>query len=103
MPTFARLNNQNTVCQVIKADSLEWCEENLGGRWVRNYRNVEGKNYAGIGYLYHEDLDNFSEPQPYESWTMDDKLMWQPPVPLPDLDNYYVWDEVNKKWNLYNG
>jgi len=95
----------NEVLRVIVCDSKEWCENNLGGTWVRTYYATEGKNYAGIGYTYHPDKDNFSAPQPFPSWSLDDQCMWQPPTPYPEnqLDEngnqiIYIWDEASLKW-----
>ena len=38
-------------------------------------------------------------PQPYPSWTWDDG--WHPPVPYPDDDLPYVWDETEQAWAPY--
>ena len=35
-------------------------------------------------------------PQPYPSWTWDNG--WQPPVPEPDDDGWYEWDEEAGNW-----
>jgi len=99
MPYFAEINPQtNEVLRLVIAKSKLWCEYELDGTWVKTYKNTEGKNYAGKGYIYHSDRDNFSSPQPYPSWTLDDQCRWQPPVPRPDDDNYYTWDEESRTW-----
>lgn len=98
MPHYAKIStDDNKVLQVIRSDTKEWCEQNLGGTWVRTYYNTQGKNYAGIGYTYHSDVDNFSEPRPYPSWTLDENLHWQPPIPQP-TDVLCVWDEKTLSW-----
>jgi hypothetical protein len=59
---FAELDPNNIVTQVIVADSQEWCEENLGGRWVQtSYTGSIRGRYAGIGMKYDETLDEFVE------------------------------------------
>ena len=35
--------------------------------------------------------------QPYPSWTWDDGA-WTPPVPPPDFDQPYEWDENQQSW-----
>lgn len=96
---YAEINPQtNEVLRVIVCDSKEWCESNLGGTWVRTFYNTEGKNYAGQGYIYHEDKDNFSVPQPFPSWTLDESLRWVPPVPRPDDGQRYTWNEEEGQW-----
>jgi hypothetical protein len=99
MPYFAEINPQtNEVLRLVIAKSKLWCEYELDGTWVKTYKNMEGKNYAGKGYIYHSDKDNFYPPQPYPSWTLDEQCHWQPPVPRPDDDGYYIWNEETRTW-----
>ena len=99
MPYFAEIHIQtNEVLRVIRAETQQWCEDWLGGTWFRTYYATEGKNYAGIGYIYHPDKENFSPPQPYPSWTLDDTYHWQPPVPRPVDAHEYRWDEESRTW-----
>ena len=57
------------------------------------------KNYAGIGYTYDETRDAFIAPKPYSSWTLhDDTCCWESPVPYPDDDKRYVWNEEQTNW-----
>jgi hypothetical protein len=36
---------------------------------------------------------------PYNSWTWDDEVkMWHPPVPMPEEDAYWIWDEATLSW-----
>jgi len=99
MPHYSELNENNTVLRVIRSDTKEWCETSLGGTWVRTYYDTEGKNYAGVEFTYHQDKENFSAPQPYPSWTLDDKCIWQPPTPRPIGDNLYNWNEETQSWD----
>jgi|TARA_R110000822_G_scaffold208118_1_gene344058 hypothetical protein len=77
------------------------------------------KNYAGIGYIYHSDIDGFSPPKPYESWTINSTTgRWQPPIAFPittttgvtltgplgvsyEQPYNYDWDESNQRWIAY--
>jgi hypothetical protein len=70
---------------------------------VRTYYNTQGKNFAGVGFIYYPDKNNFSSPRPYPSWTLDENCIWQPPI-FPPLDgNMYQWDEAKQEWILSNG
>jgi hypothetical protein len=100
MPEFAEINTQtNEVLRVIGAKSKLWCEYELDGTWFRTYYDTEGKNYAGIGFVYHPDKENFSAPQPFPSWILDDTCTWQPPVPYPSGDKMYTWNEETQSWD----
>jgi len=64
MSHFAELEN-GIVVRVIVAESLEWCETNLGGQWLQtSYLGSIRKNYAGVGYTYDEVRDAFIAPEP---------------------------------------
>jgi hypothetical protein len=93
----AKLEN-NIVLEVIVSDTVEWCIDTFGGEWVRTYYNQEGKNFAGVGFIYYPDKDNFSSPQPYPSWTLDADCLWQPPVPYPTDGCLWTWDEQTLTW-----
>lgn len=57
------------------------------------------KNYAGLGYLYDEQLDAFISPQPYPSWNLNKQTcLWDPPVLLPNDGKEYFWDESSLSW-----
>lgn len=118
MAHFAQLDENNKVLQVIVVDNqvlqtetgesealgIEFCKRLFGAetRWIQtSYNSSFRKNYAGIGYTYMEDLDAFISPQPYDSWTFDDTTFgWVPPVPCPDTENLYQWNEQTQAWDL---
>ena len=114
MAHFAQLDSNNVVIQVIVVDNKDtadafgvekehigaaFCERVLGGRWVQtSYNGNKRKNYAGIGYKYHADIDAFAAPQPYPSWTLDADAKWQPPVAMPTDGKMYNWNETTTSW-----
>jgi hypothetical protein len=93
---FAELKN-NIVQRVIVADDIQWCISNLGGEWVETFIDRDDKNYAGVGHTYHSDKDNFSEPKPFTSWTLDSKLKWKAPKDCPK-DDMYKWNDKKQDW-----
>ena len=98
MPSFAEINPQTKeVLRVIRAKSRLWCEYELDGTWVNAHYDTPGKNYAGVEHTYHPDKDNFSQPQPYPSWTLDDTCTWQPPITKPK--GSYTWNEETQSWD----
>ena len=113
MAHFAELDVNNVVLRVIVVDNKDtadaygvekehigaaFCERVLGGTWKQtSYNGNMRKNYAGIGYTYHEDIDAFAAPQPYPSWTLDTDARWQAPTPMP-TDGMYTWNEATTSW-----
>jgi hypothetical protein len=117
MAHFAELDSNNVVLRVIVVDNKDtadaygvekehigaaFCERVLGGNWKQtSYNGTKRKNYAGIGYKYHADIDAFAAPQPYASWTLDANAIWQPPVAMPTdgtMESSYTWDEATTSW-----
>ena len=80
------------------------------GEWIQTSYNTVGgihtlggtplrKNYAGIGFVYDATRDAFYPPQPYPSWTFNEKTcLWEAPVDYPDDKKYYDWNEEKKSW-----
>lgn len=80
----------------------------LGGTWIKTSYNTIGnthnnggtplhKNYAGIGY--HWDGVGFYAPQPYPSWNKNEETyLWEAPVPMPNDDKLYRWNEEIVNW-----
>lgn len=61
------------------------------------------KNYAGIGYTYDEQRDAFTPPKPYPSWILNEfSCLWESPVPYPNDDTMYTWNEESQTWDLIN-
>ena len=65
-----------------------------------SYNNNIRKQYAGVGFTYHDVRDEFVQPQPFPSWTLDENNDWQPPTPKPEGD--YYWDENLLVWVEYD-
>ena len=82
-------------------------EHKLGGTPFR-------KNYAGIGFKYDQTRDAFIEPQPFNSWILNETTcLWDSPVVKPEtytqnlvdennnpIPDYYNWNETNQTWDL---
>ena len=117
MAHFAELNENNIVKQVIvinnavllNADNnesevigIDFCESLYGHRdWVQtSYNGNIRYNFAGQGYTYDEDNDAFYAPQPFASWSLNENYIWEAPIPMPEDDNIYAWDEENQEWKI---
>jgi hypothetical protein len=112
MAHFAEIDNNNVVLRVLVVDNeqehrgQEFLAEDLGlgGRWIQtSYHGNFRKMYAGVGYVYNEELDIFIPPKPYESWILNKELeQWEPTIGMPEYIEGKVstWDEENQKWNI---
>lgn len=106
MSHFAEIDKNNIVLRVLVGDNnapnegLDWIIENLGGRWIQTSYNANfRKNYAGIGFTYDEERDAFIPPKPFESWLLNEETcQWVAPVPYPEDDIEYMWDELVQDW-----
>jgi len=59
---FAKLDENNVVVHVAVTtpEFMAANPERYEGRWVETFIGVEGKTYAGIGYVYDEVAEDFS-------------------------------------------
>ena len=103
MAHFAEIDSNNKVLRVIvvadehETNGAQWCNNLLGGTWIQtSYNNRIRKQYAGVGYAYDTDADQFVSPQPFASWSLDANNDWQAPTPKPD--GFYYWDEESLSW-----
>ncbi len=117
MAHFAKLDANNIVLEINVVDNENLLDskgieqEEVGVaflvQWSGGYTNWKQtsyngnirKNYAGIGYVYDAIRDAFIPPKPYASWLLnEDTCVWESPVPCPNDENYYLWDENTLSW-----
>jgi len=128
MASFAKIGLNNKVIEVLSVvnevlhDSNGIEQESIGIDFLTkltgypvwkqtSYNTVGGvhnnngiplrKNHAGIGYTYDENRDAFIPKKPFNSWILnEDTCLWEAPIPYPQ-DNYkYSWNEQNQSWDL---
>ena len=108
---YAFLDSDNIVTEVIVGrdewevvDGISDWEAYYGQRRNQvckrtSYNGNIRKNYAGIGFTYDEGRDAFIPPKPYPSWLLnEDTCQWEAPIPYPDDDLMYQWDEEQGDW-----
>ena len=120
MAHFCRLDENNVVTQVIVVANedttdtngveveeigVAFCKKLLGAEtnWKQtSYNNNFRVRYAGISYLYSEELDAFIAPSPHNSWVLvEETADWESPLgAAPELTeeeiasrSFYKWDE----------
>ena len=110
MAHYAFLDENNIVTEVIVgrnedevvdgvSDWEEWYGNFRGQVCKRtSYNNNIRKQYAGIGYSYDSVRDEFVQPRPFASWSLDSNNDWQPPTPRPLDDGLWSWNEDTQEW-----
>jgi hypothetical protein len=110
MSHFAKVVD-GKVTQVIVAEPefFETFVDSSPGTWLQTSYNTRGNqhpedrplrgNYAGIGYTYDFINDVFYPPTPYPSWVLNTLTwLWEAPVPYPQDNKQYFWDEKIINW-----
>jgi hypothetical protein len=115
MAHFAKVEN-GIVTQVIVADQEVIDSGLFGDGWVQTSYNTRGgvhygqdgqpdggialrANYASIGFIYDAQNDVFYTPATYPSWILNRTTwIWEPPIPEPQDDKMYDWDETTISW-----
>ena len=109
MAHYAFLDDNNIVTEVIvgidETELIEgkspedWYSEFRGQKCVRtSYNGNIRYNYAGIGYTYDPINDAFIPPMPYPSWILNSDKRWEAPLPYPQDDKKYYWNEELGDW-----
>ena len=123
MAHFAKINNSNIVEKVIVVSNDVATTEQAGVDFINNlyktndvwkqtsYNTYGGvhklggtpfrKNYAGINFIYDQTKDAFIEPQPFNSWILNESTcLWEAPVAYPNDGQDYIWNEENQNWDV---
>ena len=102
MSNFAKIDNTNTVTQVIVTEQDFINSGAVGDSflWVQtSYNSNFRKNFAGTGFTYDSVRDAFIAPKTYPSWTLNDTTCnWEAPVAHPDDGKEYEWNEDTTNW-----
>ena len=109
MAHYAFIDSNNVVTEVITGkDETELIDGVDPETWYGNFRgqvckrtsynNRIRKQFAGIGYTYDAEADEFVTPQPFASWSLDSNNDWQAPTAKPNDGKMYRWDEASLGW-----
>jgi len=110
MAHYAFLDDSNIVTEVIvgidETELIEgkspedWYSEFRGQKCVRtSYNGNIRYNYAGIGFTYDPIDDAFIAPQPFPSWILNSNKKWEAPLPYPEDNKRYSWNEEAQSWD----
>lgn len=91
MPNFA-IYEDSIILNVIIADSKEIAEE------ITGLNAIETEGSPWISWTLEE--EGWRSPQPYLSWSWNNNE-WTPPVPMPEDDNFWIWNEELQSWEEF--
>ncbi len=128
MASFAKIGLNNKVIEVLSVvnevlHDSNGIEQEVNGIdfltkltgypvWKQTSYNTHGgvhdnngtplrKNHASIGMIYDEDRDAFISKKPFNSWILNETTcLWESPIPYPQDNNQYKWNEQNQSWDL---
>jgi hypothetical protein len=91
---FAILDGSNVVTNVIVAESLEDAQSVANGTVIEV---TEETRNPFIGYPFTGVI--FRHAPAYQSWAWsDEEGDYLPPIPLPNDNGAYIWDEEGQEW-----
>lgn len=63
---FAHLNDSNVVIYVgvVSKNFMDENPDRYPGTWVETFYDSPGKTYAGLGYIYDAEKQDFAPPPP---------------------------------------
>jgi len=120
MAHFAKvLNGKVKDVMVAEPEFFDNFVDETAGEWIQTSYNTRGGvhyepntntpsedqskalryNYAFIGGNYDKEQDAFYNPQPYDSWVLNENFEWKSPIgDMPNDGNNYTWNEPDQVW-----
>jgi hypothetical protein len=118
MAHFAQLDENNIVIQVIVVDNentldaqenesgvigVQFCKDVFGEDtiWMQTSYNANSRKAMAVPEgTYDANADEFVDPSPFPSWSLDANNDWQAPTGYPENGNTYSWNEETLSWDL---
>lgn len=121
MSHFAQINENSIVINVLVGEE-EIFQSGIFGdpsKWIQTSYNTRAgihydpttqlpddgvalrKNYASVGMIYDPIRDAFYLSKPHNGWILNEETCtWYAPIPYPNDDLDYVWNDENENWQL---
>lgn len=98
--TYAEIDENGEVLRVIviTEEMIQTGKWGDPDNWVRTYDDGRRNVYAGKGDKYDRENDAFIQKKPFDSWVLNERLRWEPPVKKPTDGKRYLWNEDVKQW-----
>jgi len=91
---------KDRVHNIIVAENLEIAEQTTPEEML--VIELEDNQPVSIGWVWENNIFKNNNPdiQPAPSWTLNENLMWVAPVPVPDENLPYLWNEETLSWYI---
>ena len=102
MTYYAEIKNDKVVRVIVSNSNFI---STLSGEWIETFtklKNNSRKMFAGVGMNYDRIKNQFYPKQPFPSWSKDNNNDWNPPIPYPNDEKFYAWNENNQSWDIRN-
>jgi hypothetical protein len=100
--TIKEKNFPDGPYQYERSTQLYIVSENLNLLPNKIYNLAVWSENAGIRSEFNFSFKTAIPKQPYNSWAWTGEF-WIPPIPKPDEENHYDWDESTQQWIIFAG
>lgn len=99
MANYALIKN-GRVENIIVAESLEFAQEIVGQEIT--VIELSENQPVSINWAWEDGKFVCTDipQQPVPSWTLNENLIWTPPVPMPTDKPGYLWNEETLSWYI---
>lgn len=99
--SYAKIDKYNNVVNIevaLEEWINQWKQDNPDSEFKYVYTNYD-VNPAEMGGTYNDEKQLFIAKKPFDSWILnEDTCQWKAPVPYPQDDKFYVWNDNKGEW-----
>lgn len=93
---YAHIKNDVVVTvEVVTDEFVKANPQRYKGKWLKVGGNSK-RPFCGKGYIYLPEKDKIIVSNPYPSWSLNNKDIWEAPKVKPIGD--YTWNETTLSW-----
>jgi hypothetical protein len=97
---WAKVNKNTNIVENVEVATEDWVEKwKIENPESENVYILDEKIKATMQGTYDFENKVFIDIQPYNSWVLNkDTFQWESPIPYPEDDKDYYWNEDNLEW-----
>jgi len=100
---WAKVNKNTNIVENVEFATEDWVEKWKIENPESEYIYILDKEIkAKMQGTYDFKNKVFIDIQPYNSWVLNKStFIWEPPIPYPDYNKEYVWNDNKGKWEEF--